>query len=55
MYMATFLDVQSLGTRDAFIQGRVAMVEDGSWALKDILASADFQSGGGPLPCRACS
>ncbi len=48
--MATFLDVQSLGTRDAFAAGRIAMVEDGSWALKDILAEADFRVGVAPFP-----
>ena len=48
--MATFLDVQSLGTRDAFAAGRIAMVEDGSWALKDILAEANFRVGVAPFP-----
>ncbi len=48
--MATFLDVQSLGTRDAFIAGKLAMVEDGSWALKDILAGSDFKVGLAPFP-----
>jgi len=48
--MATPLDVQNLGTREAFIGGRVAMVEDGSWALKDILAGADFRVGVAPFP-----
>ena len=48
--MATFLDVQNLSTRDAFITGRVAMVEDGSWALKDILAKAEFRVGVAPFP-----
>ena len=48
--MATPLDVQNLSTRDAFITGLVAMVEDGSWALKDILANADFQVGIAPFP-----
>ncbi len=43
--IATNLDVQGLATRDAFIGGQVAMVEDGSWALKDILAKADFRVG----------
>ena len=43
--IATNLDVQGLATRDAFIDGRLAMVEDGSWALKDILAKADFRVG----------
>ena len=48
--MATFLDVQNLSTRQAFIAERVAMVEDGSWALKDILAGADFRIGIAPFP-----
>jgi multiple sugar transport system substrate-binding protein len=48
--MATFLDVQNLGTREAFTAGKVAMVEDGSWALKDILSSADFRVGVAPFP-----
>ena len=48
--MATFLDVQNVGTRDAFMTERVAMVEDGSWALKDILANSDFRVGVAPFP-----
>ena len=48
--MATFPDVQNLSTRDAFIAGSVATVEDGSWALKDILAKAPFRVGVAPLP-----
>ena len=48
--MATFLDVQNLRTRDAFVTGRIAMVEDGSWSLKDILAGADFRVGVAPFP-----
>ncbi len=48
--MATSLDVENLGTRDAFSAGRVAMVEDGSWALKEILASTDFRVGVAPFP-----
>jgi multiple sugar transport system substrate-binding protein len=48
--MASFLDVQNLETRNAFSTGRVAMVEDGSWALKDILARATFRIGVAPLP-----
>jgi multiple sugar transport system substrate-binding protein len=48
--MATLLDVQSLSTRDAFIEGKVATVEDGSWALKDILDKAPFRVGVAPLP-----
>jgi len=43
--MATPLNVQNMSTRQAFINGRVAMVEDGSWALKDILAGANFRVG----------
>jgi multiple sugar transport system substrate-binding protein len=48
--MATLLDVQNLSTRDAFIEGKVATVEDGSWALKDILENAPFRVGVAPLP-----
>ncbi len=48
--MASFLDVQNLETREAFIQQHVAMVEDGSWALKDILERADFRIGIAPFP-----
>ena len=48
--MASVLDVQNRETRHAFIDQRVAMVEDGSWALKDILAAAPFEIGVAPLP-----
>ena len=48
--IASKLDVQGLGPRDSFIAGRLAMVEDGSWALKDILAKADFRVGVAPFP-----
>jgi multiple sugar transport system substrate-binding protein len=48
--MATFLDVQNMGTRQAFAAGKVAMTEDGSWALKDILTEADFRIGVAPMP-----
>ncbi|MEJ2559277.1 MAG: sugar ABC transporter substrate-binding protein [Anaerolineae bacterium] len=48
--MATFPDVQNMTTRQAFIEGHVAMVEDGSWALKDILAGANFRIGVAPFP-----
>jgi multiple sugar transport system substrate-binding protein len=48
--MATFSDVQGLGTSQAFASGRLAMVEDGSWALKSILSRADFRLGVAPLP-----
>ena len=48
--MATSLDVNKMETRQAFISGRVAMVEDGSWALKDILSQASFRVGVAPFP-----
>jgi len=48
--MASFLDVQNVSTREAFISQKVAMVEDGSWALKDILTGADFNIGVAPMP-----
>lgn len=48
--MATVSGGQSLGTREAFVAGQVAMVEDGSWALKDILNGADFRIGVAPFP-----
>ncbi|MEZ4634446.1 MAG: extracellular solute-binding protein [Caldilineaceae bacterium] len=48
--MATFLDVQNKETRQAFIDQQIAMVEDGSWALKDIIVNADFRIGVAPFP-----
>jgi multiple sugar transport system substrate-binding protein len=48
--MATVLDVQNVSTRQALITERVAMVEDGSWALKDILTEANFRLGVAPFP-----
>lgn len=48
--MASFLDVHNMETRQAFINQKVAMVEDGSWALKDILAGADFRVGVARFP-----
>jgi multiple sugar transport system substrate-binding protein len=48
--LASFLDVQNLETRQAFITEQIAMVEDGSWALKDILNGANFRIGVAPLP-----
>jgi multiple sugar transport system substrate-binding protein len=39
-----------MGTREAFVAGRLAMVEDGSWALKSILSGADFRVGVAPFP-----
>jgi multiple sugar transport system substrate-binding protein len=48
--MATALDVQNKGTQEAFIAGQLAMVEDGSWALKNILANANFHVGLATFP-----
>ena len=48
--MATFPDVQNVSTNEAFIAGKLATVEDGSWALKDILANAPFRVGVAPMP-----
>jgi len=48
--MPTSLDVQKMGTREAFVAGRLAMVEDGSWALKDILSGANFRVGVATFP-----
>jgi len=48
--MASFLDVKNVSTREAFISEQVAMVEDGSWALKDILVGANFNIGVAPMP-----
>jgi multiple sugar transport system substrate-binding protein len=48
--MAALPDVNRLGTREAFVARRLAMVEDGSWALKDILSNARFRVGVAPLP-----
>lgn len=48
--IATFADVQYMSPRSAFINQRVAMVEEGSWVLKDILLNADFRIGVAPMP-----
>lgn len=48
--MASFPDVGNLSTRDAFAAGKLAMVEDGSWALRDILEKSAFRVGVAPLP-----
>jgi multiple sugar transport system substrate-binding protein len=48
--MASFLDVQNVDTRQAFVDQRLAMVEDGSWSLKDILQNAPFRIGVSPMP-----
>ena len=48
--MATELDVQNKGTQEAFIAGQLAMVEEGSWALKNVLANANFRVGLATFP-----
>lgn len=48
--MPTSLDVNKMGTSQAFSAGRLAMVEDGSWALKPILSTAKFRVGVVPFP-----
>jgi multiple sugar transport system substrate-binding protein len=48
--MATALDVQNKGTQGAFLAGQLAMIEDGSWALKSILTSAGFRVGLAAFP-----
>jgi multiple sugar transport system substrate-binding protein len=48
--MARPLDVQNVGPQQAFISEKVAMAEDGSWSLKNILSNAKFRVGVAPLP-----
>jgi multiple sugar transport system substrate-binding protein len=48
--IATPLNVKNMKPHQAFIDGRVAMIEDGSWSLKDILTGADFRLGIAPFP-----
>ncbi len=48
--MATFTDVNNVGTQAAFYGGKLAMVEDGSWGLKNILENANFRIGVAPMP-----
>lgn len=48
--MASKLDVRNQSTRTAFSQGRLTMVEDGSWALRDILDQSRFAVGVAPFP-----
>lgn len=48
--MPTSLSVQKVAPREAFYRQRLAMVEDGSWALKDILQNAQFRLGVAPMP-----
>jgi multiple sugar transport system substrate-binding protein len=48
--MPSPLDVQKRSTRQAFVDRQLAMVEDGSWALRDILSEAGFRIGVAPFP-----
>jgi multiple sugar transport system substrate-binding protein len=48
--MASLQDTQKFGTSESFSAGRLAMVEDGSWALKAILNAANFRIGVAPRP-----
>lgn len=43
--MASPLDVNQQSLSEAFINEQVAMIEDGSWALKEILENAPFRVG----------
>lgn len=48
--IATTLDVENLTPSQAFVAQKIAMVEDGSWALKNILENAQFRVGVAPMP-----
>ncbi|HTY08008.1 MAG TPA: extracellular solute-binding protein, partial [Candidatus Edwardsbacteria bacterium] len=48
--MATLSDVRRMHTYEAFADGLLAMVEDGSWSLKNILSTAKFRVGVAPFP-----
>jgi multiple sugar transport system substrate-binding protein len=48
--MASSLDIKNIPVRDAFVHGQLAMVEDGSWSLKDILETTTFRVGVSPFP-----
>jgi multiple sugar transport system substrate-binding protein len=48
--MASFLDVNNMTINQAFLAQKIAMVEDGSWALKTILEDAPFRVGLAPFP-----
>ena len=43
-------DVQNRSIAETFTSGLVAMAEDGSWALRDILGKARFRIGLAPMP-----
>jgi multiple sugar transport system substrate-binding protein len=48
--MTAPLNVENRGTREAFIAGQSAMIEDGSCSLKAILSQASFPVGIAPMP-----
>ncbi len=48
--MASLPSVNRMSPLQAFLSGRVAMIEDGSWSLKDILTGAKFRVGVAPFP-----
>lgn len=48
--LASPMDVSKIEPRAAFINQQVAMVEEGSWALKEILDAAPFHIGAAPFP-----
>jgi len=48
--MPSLPDIQETSISQAFIAGKTAMAEDGSWALKDVLARARFRIGLAPFP-----
>jgi multiple sugar transport system substrate-binding protein len=48
--MATQAQVNNMWPCDAFADGQIAMVEEGSWQLKSILSRARFRVGVAPFP-----
>jgi multiple sugar transport system substrate-binding protein len=48
--MATLPAVQRKKPWEAFVASQIAMVEEGSWGLKDILSAAKFRVGVAPFP-----
>jgi multiple sugar transport system substrate-binding protein len=48
--LASPLDVHNRPPREAFAAGQLATVEEGSWALREILEQAPFRIGVAPLP-----
>lgn len=48
--MASTADLMRAWPSDAFAAGRIAMVEDGSWVLRDVMSKASFEIGVAPVP-----